>query len=129
MPTEIYIAVLVASFSILTMAVAFVVTAIHFKNRMNAMEKNVAQTTTELTALIQDTRVLVKEVQQVTSRVSKQLEDVEHITRTARGWTDRAERVINAVGAVAEPPLFFLSKLSSFGGMLNGALQSLLARI
>jgi uncharacterized protein YoxC len=127
-PTELYIAVLVACLSIVIVAVVLVVTAVHFRTRMDSMEKNISQATTDLSVLIQETRGLVKEMQQVTARLSKPIDDVEHMTRTARGWTDRADHVIDAVGTVAEPPLLFLSKsIKTFGGIAKGVLQMLLA--
>ena len=50
------------------------------------------------------------------------------MTRTARAWTDRADRLVEAVGSVTEPPVFFLSRnIKTFGAIAKGVLQTLLA--
>ena len=127
MPIEIYIAVLLACVSLVIMVVAVVLAAFHFRARMDSMEKSISRATSDISVLIQESRGVVKEIQQVTARVSKPLEDLEYMAHTARGWTDRADRVVEAIGSVAEPPLFFFSKsIKTFGGILSGVLQTLL---
>jgi uncharacterized protein YoxC len=128
MPTEIYIAVLLACLCVMVMAVVMVVAALHIRARLDVMEKNVTQVTSDLSALIQESRGLVKEVQQVTARMAQPMEDLEHMTRTARGWTERAENAVDAVGTVAGPLFVLARNFKMVSGIVSGLMQTLLAR-
>lgn len=110
MPPEIYIAVLVACVSIILMNALFIAVAIYLKGRIDMIEKSVVQVQGETSAFIEEGRGLVRDLRAVTARVAKPMDDVEHITQTARAWATRADRLVDAVGTVAEPPLFFMSK-------------------
>lgn len=128
MPTPIYIAILAACTSIVVLATVLVVAVFFLKTRVIAMEANAADLKEKLAELLGESRTLVREAQVVVTRIPKPLEDIEHMTRTAKAWTERADRIVNAVGTVAEPPLFFMSKnIKTFGGIASGVLQMLLA--
>jgi hypothetical protein len=125
MPIEIYVAVLTACTAIVILSAVVIAVAVGLKARADAMDRNVAQLRGELSELIRESRQLVGELRQAVARASDPMEDLAHMTRTARGWTDRADRLIDAVGTVAEPPLFFLSKnIKTVGGMVSGVLQT-----
>lgn len=127
MPIEIYIAILAVSSCIVLLTVVFIAAAVYLRLKADSMARSVSQLNGELSELIQESRAVVREMRQAAARVSGPMEDLEHITRTARGWTDRADRVIDAVGTVAEPPLFFLSRnIKSVGGVVSGVMQLLL---
>ena len=129
MPTPIYIAILVACASIVVLTAVLVAAVVFLKSKVIAMEASAVDLRREVTELLCESRTLVKEVQAVTIRLPKPLEDIEHMTRAARAWTDRADRIVDAVGTVAEPPLFFMSKnIKTFGGIASGVLQMLLAQ-
>jgi hypothetical protein len=126
MPIEIYIAVLAACCSIVILTALSIVAAVYLKARADSMERSVSQLKGDLLELIRESRSVVEEVRQAAASISKPMEDIDHITHTARGWTDRADRLIDAVGAIAEPPIFLLSKnIKSVGGIVSGVLQML----
>jgi hypothetical protein len=127
-PIEIYIAVLAACACMVILTVLFLAAAVYLKVRADALQRNVAQLQGELSGLIQESREAVKELRLVAARATQPLDDLGAITHTARGWTERADRVVDAVGTVAEPPLFFLSKkVKTIGAFGRGLLQGLLS--
>jgi hypothetical protein len=127
MPTEIYIAVLAACSCIVILTALLLAAAVYLKARTESMEKGVAQLKADLSELIQESRVAVTEMRAAAASMALPMADIGHMTRTARGWADRADRLVDAVGAIAEPPLFLVSKnIKSVGGIVSGVLQMLL---
>ena len=128
MPIEIYIAVLAVCTSIVLFTALFIVAAVYLNMRADAIQRSVSQLQGELSGLIQESREAVKELRLVVGRAAQPLDDLGAIAPTARGWTQRADRVIDAVGTVAEPPLFFLSdKVKAAGAFVRGLRQGLLS--
>ena len=44
----------------------------------------------------------------LTTRANQQMDDVNQVVHTVRQWTQRADRLVNEVGAAIEPPVFSL---------------------
>ena len=127
MPIEIYIAELVACSFIVILTILLIATAIYLKVKVDSMEKSVAQVKGELMDLIQESRAVVSELKQFSARMSQPMADIEEITRTARSWTARTDRLVDTLGTIAEPPLFFLSKKIKIAeAIFSGVLQTLL---
>lgn len=126
MPTEIYIAVLVACAALVILTVLSLVVAVYLARKLNGMVTSVAEAQRELRELIGESREGVKELRQSAARIAGPMEDIEHITRTARGWTDRADRLVDAVGVIAEPPIFFAARnIATAGRVVSGMLEVL----
>jgi hypothetical protein len=127
MPITLFIAVLAACVCIVCITGLLIVVALHLRARADSIDRSVTQLKGELSDLIQESREGVKEMRQAAARVAMPLEDIGHITRTARGWSDRADRLIDAVGTIAEPPVFLIAKnVKTVGGIVSGVLQMLL---
>lgn len=127
MPTEIYIAVLAACICVVILTVYLIAVTVYIKARVDSVEKITNQIKGDLSGLIVESRDVVEELQRAATHLTKPMEDIEHIAHVARGWTDRADRMVDAVGTVAEPPLFFLSKnITTAGKIVTGVLQMLL---
>ena len=127
MPIEIYIAILVASACLLLLTVSLLVAGLYFKVRMSAMEKQVTQLQGDVTGLIHDSQDFLRKLQQLTVRATGAMDDVNHITRTASSWTDRADRVVDAVARIAEQPAMLASRYARYSrGFLSGVTQALL---
>jgi hypothetical protein len=128
MPIEIYIALLTACACIVILTALRITEVVYLKGKAEALARSATQLQGELGELIRESRAAVGELRQVTGRLAQPMEDVEHITRTARKWTERADRLIDAVGTVAEPPVFFLSKrVKTVNAVVKGFLQGLLS--
>lgn len=129
MPLEIYVAILVASSCIVVLTISSVVAAVYFTARFTSMERQVTHLEGELSGLIHESQGFVRLLHQVATRATGAMRDVGHMTRTAAGWTDRADRMIASVTTVTDAPAKLASKYLRFGrGFLSGVMQSLLAQ-
>lgn len=127
MPIVIDIAIVSACSAIAILAALSVMAGFYLKARMESLEIGVSKLRDEASELIRESRAAVAEIHRAAARVSKPMDELEHIMLSAREWTDRADRVIDAVGVVAEPPLLFLSKkMGTLGVIVRGVLQVLL---
>jgi len=127
MPIEIYIAILAACACIVLLTASFLIGAVYFKARVSSMEKQVTQLEGDLSGLIHESNGFVKTMQQVALRATGTMGDVEQMTHTARGWTDRADQAFEVVANVTEPRVAFVSKYIKYGnGFLTGVMQVLL---
>jgi len=61
-----------------------------------------------LESLIIDSRELVRNVRLLSERANLQLENVGHVVQTVHQWTERADRLVNELGSVVEPPVVSL---------------------
>lgn len=59
----------------------------------------------EFSLLIQDSRKLLHNINELSARAHQQCDDVESAIQTVRGWVERANRVVEEVGTVLEPPI------------------------
>lgn len=117
-----------ACVSVVIMTGLFITAAIYLKVRVDSTQSGIAQINSDLSALIRESREFVQEMRQIAGGVSRSTQDVQHMMHTAREWTDRADRLVDAVGAIAEPPLLLISKkVRIVGAIVNGVLQVLLA--
>lgn len=127
MPLEIYIAVLTASICLLILTICTLSIVIYLFAKVSHMHVTIDTLSRDVSELIKEGRTGILEMRQVAARLTQPIKDIEHITHAARHWTDRADRVVHAVGGVAEPPLFFVTeKLVVIRQFFHGVLQSLL---
>ena len=59
----------------------------------------------DLKQLIKDSRDLVQNIDQLSSRANRQLDEVDKILRLAREWSERANHVAEEVSSAVEAPI------------------------
>ena len=69
------------------------------------MTKTLAELKAEVSLLVQDSRKLLHSVNELSTRANQQCDEVERVIQTVRGWTERADRVVEEVSSVLEPPI------------------------
>lgn len=127
MPIEIYIAVLVACSCLVVLTVLFLVAAVYFKARVSSMERQITRLEGDLSELMHESHGFIRKMRQVAVRATGTMKHVEQMARTARGWTDRADRMVDVVATVSKPSMKFVSRYLRFGsGFLSGVTQALL---
>ena len=84
------------------------------------LSKYAARATRELEALKSDVNLLVHDsrhtlqnVNDLTSRAHRQLDEVDKVVRSARAWSDRAGRIVDGVGDVVDAPIFTAARVIS----------------
>jgi len=70
------------------------------------MRKHLAELNTDVKLLVQDSRTMVQNVNQLTTRTHQQIDEVEQSLCIVRGWLDRADRLVHQAGDLIEGPLF-----------------------
>jgi len=87
--------------------VAFCIPAIlQLRQHAAWMAQTLAELKAEISPLLQDSRRVLHNVNELSTRAHQQCDDVERVVQTVRGWTERADRVVEEVGTVLEPPVF-----------------------
>jgi uncharacterized protein YoxC len=69
------------------------------------MTQTLAELKAEVSLLVQDSRKMLHNVNELSTRAHQQFDEVERVIQTVRGWTERVDRVVEEVGSVLEPPL------------------------
>jgi uncharacterized protein YoxC len=99
------IALFLASVAVVTF-VAFCIPAIlQLRKHTARLARTLEELKAEVSPLVQDGRKLLHNVNELSTRVHRQCDEVEDVIQTVRGWTERADRVVEEVGSVLEPPI------------------------
>lgn len=69
------------------------------------MAQTLAELKAEVSLLVQDSRKVLHNVNELSTRAHQQVDDVERVVETVRAWTGRVGRVVEEVGMVLEPPI------------------------
>ena len=86
--------------------VAFCIPAIlQLRQHAARMAQTLAEVKAEISPLLQDSRKLLHDVNELSTRAHQQFDDMERAIQTVRGWTERVDRVVEEVGIVLEPPI------------------------
>ena len=59
----------------------------------------------KLQVLVEDSHKMVRNVTELSQRVTEELDEVSRMVQTARRWTERVDRLVNEVGSAIEPPV------------------------
>src|SRR5271167_1208698 len=59
----------------------------------------------DLKKLIQDSQTMVQNINLLSAHANRQLDELDKVTGIVLGWSERANHIVEAVGAVAEVPL------------------------
>lgn len=84
---------------------------------------------TDIQILVQDSRQLVQNVDAIAKRVNEQIDDASLVVHTAVQWTERVNRLVEAVGSIVEPPILGIArKANLFRLGLSMFMQVLLSK-
>ena len=111
------IALFLASVSVVVM-VAVVIPAFH------GMRKHLAELKTDVKLLVQDSRTMVQNVNQLAAHAQQQIDEMEQSLRILRSWLDRADRLVHQAGDLIEGPIFAGTRiLNGFGTLFQAWLS------
>jgi uncharacterized protein YoxC len=110
MAMALQIALFLASVAIVIFVALCIPAMIQLRKHAERMSQTLAELKAEITALVQDSRTLLRSVNELSTRANQQCDDVERVIRTVRGWTDRVEHVVEEVGSVLEPPILTVAR-------------------
>jgi uncharacterized protein YoxC len=99
------IALFLASVAVVIFVACCIPAMFQLRKHAARMSQTLAELKAEVSLLVQDSRTLLHSVNELSMRAHQQCDDVERMIQTVRGWTERADRVVEEVGSVLEPPI------------------------
>ena len=99
------IALFLASVAIVLFVAYCIPAMLQLRKHAARMAQTLAELKAEVSLLVQDSRKLLHNVNELSTRAHQQCDDVERVIQTVRGWTERVDRVVEEVGTAVEPPI------------------------
>ena len=129
MSTALEVALFAAAVAIVVSTAVLVPLALMTWQRLNRLAHIAEELRTALQVLMHDSRELMWSVNELSKRVTREMDDVDEMVCTVKQWAARTDRLVNAVGSIVEPPIFALAsgaRLARVG--VKAFLQSLFHR-
>ena len=104
------IALFLASVAIVLFVAYCIPAMLQLRKHAARMTQTLTELKAEVSLLVQDSRKLLHSVNELSTRAHQQLDEVERVIQTVRGWTERVDRVVEEVGSVLEPPLLRVAR-------------------
>lgn len=112
--TALQIALFLASLAVVALVVALIPLFIQIRKNMERATQQLEDLKTDVQLLVQDTRTLVRNVNELSTRAHQQMDEVQKVVSVVRGWSERANRIVEQVGAAVEPPLLTIARNINF---------------
>ncbi len=106
MSMPLQIALFLASVAVVVFVVLVIAVLLALRKQAALAVRQLEEVKSDVKLLVQDSRTLLQNVNTLTTRANQQMDDVDKVVRTVRGWSERANRIVEEVGAAVEPPLF-----------------------
>jgi uncharacterized protein YoxC len=108
MSIALQVVLFIASITFIVLALCIIPVAFHLRRKLEQLVVTVGQLKDKLEALVEDSHTMVRNVTELSKRANQQLDDVSRVVQTARGWSDRADKLVNEIGSVVELPVHSL---------------------
>lgn len=105
MSTALEVALFLASVAVVILVGCLIPFLFQLRKNVEEMKRATDDLGSELKPLVQETRTLVQNLNQISTRAQDQMDEVEHVVKTVRAWSERADRVVGEVASAVEPPL------------------------
>ena len=110
MAMPLQIALFLASIAIVIFVVMCIPAMLQLRKHAEQMSQTLAELRAEIALLVQDSRTMLHNVNELSTRANRQFDDVAQVIQTVRGWTERADRVVAEIGSVVEPPILTVAR-------------------
>ena len=99
------IALFLAAVAVVIFVAYCIPAMLQLRNHAARMTQTLAELKAEVSLLVQDSRKMLHNVNELSTRAHQQCDDIEQVIHTVCNWAERAGRVVEEVGAVLEPPI------------------------
>lgn len=110
MSTALQVALFAASVAVVLLVVCAIPLAVLVLRRVDRLIHIVEELRTNAEVTMHDGRELMWQVNELSKRVTRQMDEVDQIVCIARQWTERADRLVDGVGSIVEPPVMALAQ-------------------
>lgn len=115
MSTALEIALFLASIAIIVVVVGLVPFLVHVRRTLEHLERTTNEIQSDLRPLLQETNKLVTHLDELSVSTQRQMREVSEVVETVKGWSQRADRLVNTVSDAVEPPIVsFARNLRAF---------------
>lgn len=123
------VALFLASTAVIVLVAFMIPLGFQARRQLEQLATTVEDLKIKLEVLVVESRELVQNLNELTTRANHQMKDVDQVVGTVRQWTARADRLVNQVGDVVEPSVIALVRnLNVFRTGATTFIQSLLQR-
>jgi len=105
MSAVLQLALILASVAVVIFVAFCVPAVLQLRKHAERTAQTLAELKTEVSVLVQDSRKVLDNVNDLSTLAHGQCDNVEQVLQTVRSWTERVDRVVEEVGTVLEPPL------------------------
>lgn len=109
LPMALQVSLYVASAAIVLLVAVLTVVALQLRGKIERVVRAVEEIKAEVNPLVQDTRVVMETIRDLSGRVHGQWMEVEQIIDTARTWSQRVSHLMERIGSIVETPIFAAS--------------------
>jgi uncharacterized protein YoxC len=126
MSIALQVALFLASLAIICRTVCLIVFGLEARRQLKQLALAAQETKAHVEILVEHSHELIRDVRDISKRVSQQLDEVETVVHTVRQWTERVDRLVDQVGSAIEPSVFSAVKnLNAFRKGATTFLQTL----
>jgi hypothetical protein len=110
MTTVVQVALTLALLAIVVFLACVLPLAFRASRRVARLADAAERMRDDVQRLVQDSRELVRQATEVCIRTGEQLDDGRAVVQAGRRRTEKADRLVEGVGSVVEPPVFFAAR-------------------
>jgi len=105
MSTPLEIASLIALILFIILVICLIPTVFYVRGKLAELILATQKLEADLQIIVQDSRQLVQNVNELTTRLNEQIDDAGKVVHAVVQWTDMVNRMVTAVGSIIEPPI------------------------
>lgn len=129
MSIALQIALFLASVAVVVLVAFLIPILIQLRKHTEQAARQLEELKSDVKLLVQDSRTMIQNVNNLSGRAHQQLDEVDKVVRIVREWSERANRIVEEVGAAVEPPILFAARnIGIFRKGLSIFLNALLHR-
>jgi len=106
MSMPLQVALFLASVAVVVFVVLLIALLLALRKQAEQAVRQLEEVKSDVKLLVQDSRTLLQNVNSLVTRANQQMDDVSKVTGIVRGWSERANRLVDEIGAAVEPPIF-----------------------
>ena len=120
MGTALQIALFLASVSVVVLVAVLIPALLGLRKQFANAARELAELKTDVKLLVQDSRTMVQNVNQLTTQAQQQVAEVDQMLQVLRGWVSRVDRLVHQAGDLIEGPIFTGARiLNGLGTLLQ----------
>jgi uncharacterized protein YoxC len=102
-PMALQVALYAASIAIIVLTTILIVVLLQFRKQVERVARTVEELKSELNPLVQETRVVMERLRDLSGRVHERWMEVERVMESARTWSQRVNHLVEGIGSVVLP--------------------------